>query len=77
MADGWECPRCHAVYAPWVNTCGSCSGVRTLHPQPGEVYPILGRVPNVAYDLHCQCNGSNLPCPVHNATGFGAIRAGN
>ena len=21
---GWECPRCHHTYAPWVDTCGHC-----------------------------------------------------
>lgn len=21
---GWECPRCHRVYAPWVACCGTC-----------------------------------------------------
>lgn len=22
--SGWECPRCHRVYAPWVACCGTC-----------------------------------------------------
>jgi hypothetical protein len=22
--QGWECPRCHRVYAPWVPCCGTC-----------------------------------------------------
>jgi hypothetical protein len=21
---GWECPKCKAVYAPWVPSCGNC-----------------------------------------------------
>lgn len=24
MAEGWECPRCHATYAPFVTTCAEC-----------------------------------------------------
>lgn len=22
---GWECPRCHATYSPFVDQCGPCS----------------------------------------------------
>ena len=22
--QGWECPRCHSVFAPWVYKCDSC-----------------------------------------------------
>ena len=24
MTEGWECPRCHATYAPWVASCSEC-----------------------------------------------------
>lgn len=24
---GWECPRCSAVWAPFVDRCANCSGV--------------------------------------------------
>jgi hypothetical protein len=24
MAKGWECPKCHATYAPWVSRCRRC-----------------------------------------------------
>lgn len=23
--EGWECPRCHRTYAPWVATCTACA----------------------------------------------------
>lgn len=23
---GWECPKCHAVYAPWWYQCSNCTG---------------------------------------------------
>lgn len=23
---GWECPRCHRCYAPWVEECKHCGG---------------------------------------------------
>lgn len=26
--QGWECPRCHAVYAPWVIQCKGCKPYR-------------------------------------------------
>lgn len=28
---GWECPRCHAVNAPWVIKCQNCK------PRAGEI----------------------------------------
>lgn len=31
MAEGWECPRCHATYAPFVTTCAECK------PLPGSL----------------------------------------
>ncbi len=24
MQQGWECPKCHTVNAPWMMTCGGC-----------------------------------------------------
>jgi hypothetical protein len=24
MNQGWECPKCHSVYAPWAEKCWSC-----------------------------------------------------
>ncbi len=26
MSLGWECPRCHAVWGPFVARCGNCMG---------------------------------------------------
>lgn len=36
--QGWECPRCHAVYAPWVDPCSRAVAGGCLHdydPVPG------------------------------------------
>jgi hypothetical protein len=26
ISQGWECPRCHVVYAPWMARCTRCAG---------------------------------------------------
>jgi len=28
--QGWECPKCGQVYAPWMAKCQSCSGVVSI-----------------------------------------------
>lgn len=32
VRQGWECPRCHAVYAPWVFQCTACSASYPFKP---------------------------------------------
>lgn len=29
-SQGWECPKCGRVYAPWVMQCGHCGPWHTL-----------------------------------------------
>lgn len=33
MNEGWMCPKCKAVMAPWASTCVNCSGKVSL-PYP-------------------------------------------
>lgn len=33
MNQGWLCPKCSKVYAPWVKECGSCNGQMATRPQ--------------------------------------------
>lgn len=35
---GWECPKCHRVYAPHVLSC-SCSATVVVPVYPGPVVP--------------------------------------
>ena len=37
MQQGWECPKCGAVLAPWVQECPHCvKGTITIKPAPAE-----------------------------------------
>ena len=42
MKQGWVCPECGAVMAPWVTACINCTGdERQLVPyEPTYVYPL-------------------------------------
>lgn len=40
--QGWECPRCHAVYAPWVASCTKCAAA----PAPVPSTPRFPPSPN-------------------------------
>lgn len=42
--SGWPCPRCGAVYAPWVHACQNCTGTPQSSPA-GEAGPAGGTVP--------------------------------
>ena len=53
-AQGWECPRCHATYAPWVASCSECKPPpcslrdRLTDAQPTTpVFPALPAFPYV------------------------------
>jgi len=44
MGMGWECPRCHTVMAPWVQSCPCKPSVPlqyqyTLCPKCGGAFP--------------------------------------
>lgn len=32
--QGWECPRCHGAYAPWVAECVRCRPAATSQSSP-------------------------------------------
>lgn len=37
--QGWECPKCGNVYAPYVTTCLSCSEMAPKRPSPYSPQP--------------------------------------
>lgn len=48
---GWECPRCHTCYAPFVSQCNHCA------PHPVQVVPnltVLTERERQMYDLFAQ-----------------------
>lgn len=38
--SGWECPKCHKVYAPFVRECESCNKVTTVVAAPSYPAPV-------------------------------------
>lgn len=56
MNLGWECPKCHAIYAPTVTECSRCA------PVPFQPWPIVGgplRTETVTYITPCdECQRS-------------------
>lgn len=65
MNEGWKCPQCGKIYAPWVPSCEACIPVpaTTVIPPyiPSETQtptspPWYGIPPKVT------CGGVNIPC---------------
>lgn len=55
--EGWLCPRCGAVNAPWMPTCLSCKPAKsgrtiTKPPRKGRDKPLQGRY------AHCFAGGA-------------------
>lgn len=69
MTEGWECPRCHATYAPWVASCSECkppsSGLRDRLTDAQPTTPVFPALPAVPYVPH-------VPPPVYPAPVFPA-----
>lgn len=50
MAEGWECPRCHTTYAPFVTTCAECKPLPSSLRErltPGPALPVAPYAPPV------------------------------
>jgi len=66
MAEGWRCPTCETVYAPWVARCMRCpprigtdtgaipheTGTNVAHIVTGRC-PACGGVPNAPMGTGC------------------------
>ena len=50
--QGWECPRCHTIHAPWVQGC-YCANVYPFYPE----YP---HYPYVTWYTTCHVNNRNF-----------------
>ena len=49
MSTGWECPRCHRCYAPFVQGCDTCNAEADKRPDLREVEQEFKRLwPDVA-----------------------------
>lgn len=73
---GWECPRCHRCYAPFVRECSNCVGgtslpdYEKLKDNPGEIQ--IGQ--NYQYGKCLVCHGyhaQGLACPTWTVTSEG------
>lgn len=53
--QGWTCPKCGRVYAPFISECYACNQAAT--------YSVPTTTPP---DYACTC-GTSLMCPLHNA----------
>ena len=53
MAEGWECPRCHATYAPFITTCAECkplpSSLRERLTEAQPTTPVFPALPVAPY----------------------------
>lgn len=38
--QGWECPKCGRVYAPWQPKCSTCVGASVTWPGTASPWPI-------------------------------------
>ena len=50
-AEGWRCPQCGRVYAPWVYSCRDCPGMSTTNWSTWT-YPAASKSLAKAHD-HC------------------------
>jgi len=58
---GWECPKCHCVYAPFVLECARCNGLASSPPYTTD-RPVL-------FPTLCTCvTNPYVACPVHMIT---------
>ncbi len=58
VAVGWECPRCHATFAPWMATCSNCApAAASLRERMQKAAP---RVPSLSGPLPLvECVGTD------------------
>ena len=42
MNEGWVCPTCKVVYAPWVRECSRCGKSTWVFPDIGARPPTMG-----------------------------------
>lgn len=64
MNEGWVCPKCGGVFAPWVEQCGNC--VPRSFPVPTDKYEYIPwpdeiRIPSTgdppSPPTHVDCSG--------------------
>lgn len=60
--EGWSCPKCGQVYAPWVNKCSNCTSKQS--------YTTTWSYPTCSF-----CGAVKFPGTIHNCTN--TITCGN